>query len=474
MKKFLLILMAVVYLFPAAQTARAQETSTAPAECISTSCICYWPTFAADGSAILFGANLYERDISSVYVESAEICQANCIVESGLPPEKEHMVQGHYQCQATGLTNVTTEPEKDTIFPCLFVPLTDLKFGDCNEDTGIDDRTLDPTVRDELTSTVQGRTNSNLLGAYVAAMYSYLLVAGAIIAITMMMVGGLQYATSRGDSKQLEGAKRRINNAVVGVILLLLAYNIAFIIDPSTTTFESLSLARIEEIALDASAQGPEGYAPIVGGTGTWENLKPDYKALVSAAKAQPNGCFLGEEGLASPTEGGTLPNQGHHHWETLSTSKPSYTAVYKLDWAAPWNSVIKSPVSGTIKKVVTRKAGEDLNACGNAIVIKSNSGQDTVTICHVKDFITDQGVVVGGQVTQGQAIGHVGGRRCAGVGNGKPGWYASGDTSGTACTDPNKLEQCDCQILEQAGSTTGPHIHITFEGKSNILSCLK
>lgn len=50
-----------------------------------------------------------------------------------------------------------------------------------------------------------------------------LFVIGAV-AVIMIVVGGLRYVLSGGDSKQVEAAKNTILYAIVGIIIALLAY----------------------------------------------------------------------------------------------------------------------------------------------------------------------------------------------------------------------------------------------------------
>jgi hypothetical protein len=118
-----------------------------------------------------------------------------------------------------------------------------------------------------------GRITSNMLGLYIRAAYRYLIGAGSLVAVVMLMVGGLEYLTSAGSAKRVEKGKGRMRNAVTGLIILLLAYNLAFFIDPNTVMFDSLSLRSIDEIpyelqALEDASMLESGNAP-TGGDGT-------------------------------------------------------------------------------------------------------------------------------------------------------------------------------------------------------------
>lgn len=79
------------------------------------------------------------------------------------------------------------------------------------------------------------------LGDYVVRAYNYALGFVLMIAIIMVMVGGVQWILARGGGG-VEAAKKRISNAVLGVILLLAAYLILNTISPAIV---KLSLPRI-------------------------------------------------------------------------------------------------------------------------------------------------------------------------------------------------------------------------------------
>ncbi len=71
------------------------------------------------------------------------------------------------------------------------------------------------------------------------------------MAVVMLMVGGLEYTVSGGNAKRLDKAKHRISNALIGLVLLFAAFNLAYLLDPRTTTFRSLSLQSVQAIEID-------------------------------------------------------------------------------------------------------------------------------------------------------------------------------------------------------------------------------
>ena len=82
----------------------------------------------------------------------------------------------------------------------------------------------------------------NYIGEYIAAIYQYLLGAGALIAVVLIMIAGMQWVLARGDSGAIEKAKKRITDATTGLVLLLFAYTIAAFVSPSSVNLNSLTL----------------------------------------------------------------------------------------------------------------------------------------------------------------------------------------------------------------------------------------
>jgi multisubunit Na+/H+ antiporter MnhB subunit len=61
---------------------------------------------------------------------------------------------------------------------------------------------------------------------FVTDLIDLLLYAIGIISVIMIIIGGIRYTTSNGDSSQITGAKNTILYAVVGLIVAILAYAI--------------------------------------------------------------------------------------------------------------------------------------------------------------------------------------------------------------------------------------------------------
>ncbi len=97
---------------------------------------------------------------------------------------------------------------------------------------------------------VLGRIEVSSLPEYIDLMYRFLIPAMSLVAVTMLMIGGLQYATARGNSKAVSEAKTRITNALTGLVLLFAAFAIANFIDPKLTSLAGLRVPLIKQNVL--------------------------------------------------------------------------------------------------------------------------------------------------------------------------------------------------------------------------------
>ncbi|MBI5793925.1 C39 family peptidase [Candidatus Uhrbacteria bacterium] len=108
-------------------------------------------------------------------------------------------------------------------------------------------------------ATIDGNTITiNYLGDYIAGIYKWLLGSATLIAIVMLMIGGLQYTIFQ-EAK----AKERIKNAVTGLALLLSTYLILSTVNPNLVVSKQLEIEVVqyvflstEDTASDVSALG--------------------------------------------------------------------------------------------------------------------------------------------------------------------------------------------------------------------------
>jgi len=74
--------------------------------------------------------------------------------------------------------------------------------------------------------TAAGSTGKENLGKSIKKVVNVLLFVLGIIAVIVIVIAGIRYATSGGDSAQITGAKNTILYAVVGLVVAILAYAI--------------------------------------------------------------------------------------------------------------------------------------------------------------------------------------------------------------------------------------------------------
>jgi len=75
-------------------------------------------------------------------------------------------------------------------------------------------------------ATVGGDTSSADMGTIIKNIVNTLLFVLGAIAVVMIIIGGIKYTTSNGDTGAVTSAKNTIMYAVIGVIVAILAYAI--------------------------------------------------------------------------------------------------------------------------------------------------------------------------------------------------------------------------------------------------------
>ncbi len=129
---------------------------------------------------------------------------------------------------------MASEVVNDAIIPNLSVDIPGVSFSKVLEEGGV--------------------LQINFLADYVSGVYIYLLQIGTIIAIIMIMIGGLQWTLSGGSimgdyqKSSATGAKKRISNAVSGLVLLICVSMILYIVNPNLVGLKSIELENLEKV----------------------------------------------------------------------------------------------------------------------------------------------------------------------------------------------------------------------------------
>ncbi|MFH1046814.1 MAG: hypothetical protein V1738_00785 [Patescibacteria group bacterium] len=90
---------------------------------------------------------------------------------------------------------------------------------------------------------------------YISGAYRYAVFFGSLLAVMLIMFGGLRWLSSGGNASVIGRAKAQISGAVVGLILLLGGYLILNLINPELTALRSIDIVT-------ATRQLYEGAAP--------------------------------------------------------------------------------------------------------------------------------------------------------------------------------------------------------------------
>jgi len=72
-----------------------------------------------------------------------------------------------------------------------------------------------------------GTNNSSSITGTIQVIAGSLIYVAGPIAVLMIAIGGFRYVTSRGDSTQMENAKKTILYAIIGLVVIIISWAIA-------------------------------------------------------------------------------------------------------------------------------------------------------------------------------------------------------------------------------------------------------
>jgi hypothetical protein len=136
------------------------------------------------------------------------------------------------KCAAAG----TEEKYKPPIEPKLQIPLFTLpKFSE-------------PVVKE----TEEGRfVYLPYIAEYAGAIYKFLLAVIGLVAGIMITYGGVKWLLSGGSPERISEAKKKISDAIVGLVLALGSYTILYLINPDLVSFKALRIKMIPKETFD-------------------------------------------------------------------------------------------------------------------------------------------------------------------------------------------------------------------------------
>lgn len=69
-------------------------------------------------------------------------------------------------------------------------------------------------------------TNINNPGSLVTSIISIVLAVAGAVAVLFLIIGGFRYVTAQGNEDSVDAAKTTIKNAIIGLVIILLAFAI--------------------------------------------------------------------------------------------------------------------------------------------------------------------------------------------------------------------------------------------------------
>ncbi|KKQ27869.1 MAG: hypothetical protein US42_C0004G0008 [Candidatus Magasanikbacteria bacterium GW2011_GWC2_37_14] len=83
------------------------------------------------------------------------------------------------------------------------------------------------------------------LGEYIAAIYKYAIAVMAVISIVMIIGAGLGWVMSAGEAEKISHSKKRIGEAIIGILLAVGSYSLLYRINPNLVEFKNLRVAYV-------------------------------------------------------------------------------------------------------------------------------------------------------------------------------------------------------------------------------------
>lgn len=90
---------------------------------------------------------------------------------------------------------------------------------------------VDEIVNKALPTVIQGKTAAEGLAFYIAILWRSVVTLGGVAFIIFLIWGGIEWLTAGGDKGRVETAQKMISNALIGLLILVGSYAVAFFIE---------------------------------------------------------------------------------------------------------------------------------------------------------------------------------------------------------------------------------------------------
>lgn len=103
------------------------------------------------------------------------------------------------------------------------------------------------TLLQSLPNTSGGLKENVTLKEYLTWAFRFTLALAGFLAVMMIVIGGVEYIISGANESSRSDAKKRINNAISGLVLALVSYLVLYTINPSLVDFKNNQFFKEKE-----------------------------------------------------------------------------------------------------------------------------------------------------------------------------------------------------------------------------------
>ncbi len=179
----------------------------------------------------------------SEVVSSKKVLYVGCFTDEAMYPENSNLCWTEAECIAYPV-NIGTDTYQGAwggqSAYCSQQSMTGAQMGYC----------YGPLIPVTLNVPILGVTEVGSVGDYINIIYRYAIPLAGLFGALMFTLAGFQYMTAGGDKGAVSKAKDRMKNTVIGIILLMSVYTIAYLIDPRFTRFNQLRPPLVKEAVL--------------------------------------------------------------------------------------------------------------------------------------------------------------------------------------------------------------------------------
>ncbi|TSC83952.1 MAG: Uncharacterized protein G01um101413_755 [Parcubacteria group bacterium Gr01-1014_13] len=126
-----------------------------------------------------------------------------------------------------------------------------------------------------------GKSEFTNIGDFIVLMYKYMLTIASIVAAVMILIAGVQWITSGGNSEAIGSAKKRIAGALIGLFIGYMSYFVLNSINPALVNLRLPQVWMVKPISLtpefcsQLEKPGEEGKIKFMHAAGATEQAKP-------------------------------------------------------------------------------------------------------------------------------------------------------------------------------------------------------